>query len=214
MHICFTRPEWVNLYFRWTSKYMISFWNSSHTLSVPGESPHYNDVIMHAIASQITTLTIVYSTVYSGADQRKHESSASLACNVENVSIWWCHHAISSKYEGPLLLTLISASVNNHMPSKFWNKITYLFPNFNGPHFGVLWWLYNFILHFILDLITYPCWYSSLYMLISIPPLVRFLHALHQICNLHHRLTMLEKITINVYVFVYLYVCILVVWLY
>ena len=37
---------------------------------------HYNDVIMGAIASQITSLTIVYSTVYS-----------------ENASIWWRHHA-------------------------------------------------------------------------------------------------------------------------
>ena len=36
---------------------------------------HYNDVIMGAIASQITILMIVYS----GSDQRKHESSASLA---------------------------------------------------------------------------------------------------------------------------------------
>ena len=40
---------------------------------------HYNDVIMSAMASQITSLTIVYSTVYSGADQRKHQNSASLA---------------------------------------------------------------------------------------------------------------------------------------
>ena len=40
---------------------------------------HYNDVIMGAIASQITSLTIVYSIVYSDADQRKHQSSASLA---------------------------------------------------------------------------------------------------------------------------------------
>ena len=40
---------------------------------------HYTDVIMGAIASQITSLTIVYSTVYSDADQRKHQSSASLA---------------------------------------------------------------------------------------------------------------------------------------
>ena len=40
---------------------------------------HYNDVIMGSIASQITSLTIVYSTVYSSADQRKHQSSASLA---------------------------------------------------------------------------------------------------------------------------------------
>ena len=36
---------------------------------------HYNDVIMSAIASQITSLVIVYSTVYSGADQRKYQSS-------------------------------------------------------------------------------------------------------------------------------------------
>ena len=34
---------------------------------------------MVAMASQITTLTIVYSTVYSGADQRKTQNSASLA---------------------------------------------------------------------------------------------------------------------------------------
>ena len=40
---------------------------------------HYGDVIMGAIASQITSLTIVYSTVYSDADQRKHQNSTSLA---------------------------------------------------------------------------------------------------------------------------------------
>ena len=40
---------------------------------------HYSDVIMGAIASQITILTIIYSTVYSGADKKKHQSSASLA---------------------------------------------------------------------------------------------------------------------------------------
>ena len=40
---------------------------------------HYDDVIMGAIASQITSLTIVYSIVYSDADQRKHQSSTSLA---------------------------------------------------------------------------------------------------------------------------------------
>ena len=40
---------------------------------------HYNDVVMGAIASQITSLTIVCSTVYSDADQGKHQSSASLA---------------------------------------------------------------------------------------------------------------------------------------
>ena len=32
---------------------------------------HYGDVIMGMMASQITSLTLVYSTVYSGADQKK-----------------------------------------------------------------------------------------------------------------------------------------------
>ena len=40
---------------------------------------HYDDVIMTTIASQTTSLTVVYSIVYSGVDQRKHQSSASLA---------------------------------------------------------------------------------------------------------------------------------------
>ena len=39
----------------------------------------YGDDIMGAIASLITNLTVVYSTVYSNADRRKHQSSASLA---------------------------------------------------------------------------------------------------------------------------------------
>ena len=69
---------------------------------------HYNDVIIGAIASQITSLTIVYPIVYSDADQRKHRSSASLAFErgtgevpaqmasyAENVSIWWRRHDIS-----------------------------------------------------------------------------------------------------------------------
>ena len=40
---------------------------------------HYNDVTMSKIASQITSLTIIYSTVYSDPDQTKHQSPASLA---------------------------------------------------------------------------------------------------------------------------------------
>ena len=40
---------------------------------------HYSDVMMGGMASQITSLTIVYPAVYSVTDQRKHQSSASLA---------------------------------------------------------------------------------------------------------------------------------------
>ena len=68
---------------------------------------HYCGVIMGAMVSQITILTIVYSIVYSDAYQRKHQSSASLAfvqgihrsqmaSNAENVSIWWRHHGVTS----------------------------------------------------------------------------------------------------------------------
>ena len=39
----------------------------------------YIDVITTTMTSQITSLTVVHSTVYSDADQRKHQSSASLA---------------------------------------------------------------------------------------------------------------------------------------
>ena len=46
-------------------------------LSVTTLTRHY--VIMSAMASEITSLTIVYSIVYSGADQRKYQSSAPLA---------------------------------------------------------------------------------------------------------------------------------------
>ena len=43
------------------------------------EQIHYIDVIITTMASQITSLTVVYSAVYSDTDQRKHQSSASLA---------------------------------------------------------------------------------------------------------------------------------------
>ena len=39
---------------------------------------HNSDVIMSAMASQITDVPSVYLTVYLGADHRKHQSSASL----------------------------------------------------------------------------------------------------------------------------------------
>ena len=72
---------------------------------------HYNDIIMGAVASKITSLRIVYSTVYSDVDQRKKskprvtglcavnspgigEFPAQMASNAENVSIWLRHHEI------------------------------------------------------------------------------------------------------------------------
>ena len=58
---------------------------------------HYGDVIMGIIASQITSLTIVYSTIYSGADQRKHQSSTSQAF------VRWIHRGpVNSTHKWPV----------------------------------------------------------------------------------------------------------------
>ena len=57
---------------------------------------HYTDVIMSALASQITSLPVVYS-VYSGSEQRKHQSSASLAF-VRGIH-WWL---VNSPQKGPV----------------------------------------------------------------------------------------------------------------
>ena len=60
-------------------------------------SIHHNDVTMGTMASQITSLTIVYSAVYSGTDQRKHQSSASLAF------VWGIHRGpVNSPHKGPV----------------------------------------------------------------------------------------------------------------
>ena len=54
-------------------------------------------------------------------------------------------------------LTLIPAWISNHMPDNVWNEIAYPFPIFNGATGEVWEWICNFIPHFIIDVITYPC---------------------------------------------------------
>ena len=65
----------------WTnSPGVVTCWSAREVGFVGTEKlAHYCGVIMGAVASEITSLTIVYSTVYSDADQRKHQSSVSLA---------------------------------------------------------------------------------------------------------------------------------------
>ena len=58
---------------------------------------HYNYAIMSSMAYQISSLTSVYLTVYSGADQRKHQSSASLAF-VRGIHRW----PVNSPHKGPV----------------------------------------------------------------------------------------------------------------
>ena len=62
----------------------------------------YSDVRMGAIASQINGLSVVYSTVCSGGDQRKHQSSASLAF-VRGIHRW----PVNSLHKKPLTRKMI-----------------------------------------------------------------------------------------------------------
>ena len=59
---------------------------------------HYSDVLMNTMESQITSLTIVYSIIYSGADQRKLQSSMSLAF-VQEIYLW----PMNSPSKGPVM---------------------------------------------------------------------------------------------------------------
>ena len=53
---------------------------------------HYGDVIVGAMASQITSLTIVYSTVYSGTDQRNIKAPRHWPLCREFTDDWWIPH--------------------------------------------------------------------------------------------------------------------------
>ena len=76
------------------------------------------EVIMGAMASQIASLTIVYSTVYSGADQRKHQSSLSLAF------VWGIDRLpVNSPHKWPVTLESF------HLMTSSWLFTLYFFLN-------------------------------------------------------------------------------------
>ena len=107
---------------------------------------HYSDVIMRAIASQITCVSIVCSTVFAGADQRKHQSSATQAF-VRGIRRWpvncrlmWI--SIQSHWQPSLTLFLVPLWI----PSNFaiWHIliITIIKENMSNvlPHDDVIKW--------------------------------------------------------------------------
>ena len=78
---------------------------------------HYCDAIMGIVASQITSLTIVYTTVYSDADQSKHQSCASLAF------VWGIHRGpVNSPHKGPVTRKMFPFD-DVIMILKFWHYI-------------------------------------------------------------------------------------------
>ena len=110
---------------------------------------HYSDVMMGAMASQITSLTIICSTVYSGADQRKHQSSAPLAF-LRGIHRW----PVNSPHKWPvtrkmfLFNDVMSCSIIiwvicDHPLFRQWlDAMTTIFPNLHINNWLVEWIIY------------------------------------------------------------------------
>ena len=96
---------------------------------------HYCDVLMDAAASQITSLTIVYSAFYSDTDQRKHQNSASLAF------MRGIHRGqVNSPHKGPVTWKMIPFDdVIMHTQCfccRFATSLTYYGLSFNSVNIG------------------------------------------------------------------------------
>ena len=93
---------------------------------------HHSDVIMGVFASQITSLMIVYSTVYSGADERKHQSSVSLDF-VRGIQGW----PLNSPHKGPVTREMFPfydvIMIGRNQGDEGW-------------HYGNAMWCYKFVI--------------------------------------------------------------------
>ena len=82
-----------------------SAWPSIHC-AVWQTNIHYGDVITSVVASEITSISVVCSAVCSGADQRKHQSSASLAF-VRGIHRW----PVNSPHKNPRKVFIIDLTL-------------------------------------------------------------------------------------------------------
>ena len=114
MHICVSRKESI-----------IHHWNQQvwrcylfiYQTPIVSIVEHCGDVIMGARASQITSLTLVYSTVKSGEDQRKFESSAFLAF-VRGIHRGPVNSSHKAQWRGALMFSLICARINSRVNNR------------------------------------------------------------------------------------------------
>ena len=78
------------------------------------QSNHYSDIIMSVMASEITSVSVVYSTICLGPDHRKHQSSASLAF------VWGIHWwPVNSPHKWP-----VTRKISCHMIISVTSEVT------------------------------------------------------------------------------------------
>ena len=97
-------------------------------VNCPQGAVHYNDIIMGTMASQITSLAIVYSTVYSVADQRKHQNSAPLV----NSPHKWPVARKMFPFEDVIMLTYVWLWLSSCIPSSSVDIISFSSPELSG----------------------------------------------------------------------------------
>ena len=106
-----TKSKWLHTLAR---KHVVPFFlTNTHWLF------HYPDVIMSAMASQITDVSIVSSTFSSGADQRKHQSSASLAF-VRGIQRW----PVTSLHKGTVTRKIFPFEISTGLRIIHWPRLS------------------------------------------------------------------------------------------
>ena len=101
---------------------------------------------MSAMASQITSLRIVYTTVYSGTDQRKHQSSASLAFvrGISRTKGRWrgkCFHLMTSWQKNTVKFTAVQKLIEVYATIIFTQAKMCLIGSFlRSPLWDSEWW--------------------------------------------------------------------------
>ena len=138
----------------------------SHIMGIPLPRNmvfRYNDLIISAMASHIASLTIVYSSVYSGSNQRKHQSSASLAF------VWGIHRSpVNSPHKGSVTRKILPF---DDVIMLYWNRTQVAVVCINGRWLmaavsDIAWWhivlaIYNYALSASLSICRFHFPFSS-----------------------------------------------------
>ena len=108
-------------------------WRHNGHYSVSNHQPH--DCLLNHLFRRISKKTskLRVTGLCAGKSLATGEFPAQMASNVENVSIWWCHHAIKiyqCKTHWGHWMTSAAADVINHnvlkigrfKPCRFWNE--------------------------------------------------------------------------------------------
>ena len=137
---------------------------------------HPSDGIMSRMASQITSVVLVYSTVYSGANQGKHQGSASLAF-LRRIHRW----PVNPPHKGPvtrkifpfddvimqnvvgLLLPMKSSELILQLATLDKSRLNtlYLGVDVNHGDTACLWWklfLFKIIISFVTAISNFSVW--------------------------------------------------------